>query len=190
MDTRIGTVALTYLAETGGTIVGYADTEAQAIIAGRAGWVDRPAERIRLELLAALDRDERFAKDFAHVTINGQTRKVRVYYRADTSPPASPVPAVSLPLDPWRRRLFLGALLDIDPHAITDAHAVATLAVLPTALSRIVVHTARAHHQDIWAGSPASHLVYRPGSERTARPAHHPQQHPLGHGDPQGDRSE
>jgi len=142
MHTRIGTIALAYLAETGGTFIDYADTQAQAIIAERAGWADRPAERIRLELLAALDRDERFAKDFAHVAINGQTRKVRVYYRAGTRPPGPPAPAVSLPLDPWRRRLFLGALLDIDPHAITDAHAVATLGVLPAALSRLP-HTQR-----------------------------------------------
>jgi HNH endonuclease len=142
MHTRIGTIALGYLAETGSTTVGYADTEAQAIIAERAGWSGRPAERIRLELLAALDRDERFAKDFAHVAINGQTRKVRVYHRAGTSLLAPPTLAVSLPLDPWRRRLFLGALLDIDPHAITDAHAVATLAVLPAALSRLP-HTQR-----------------------------------------------
>jgi len=143
MHTRIGTIALAYLAETGGTSIGYADTEAQAIIAEHAGWADRPAERIRLELLAALDRDERFAKDFAHMAVNGQTRKVRVYYRADTSPPAPLAPAaISLPHDPWRRRLFLGALLNIDPHAITDAHAVATLKVLPAALARLP-HTQR-----------------------------------------------
>ena len=110
MHTRIGTIVLAYLAETGGTIIGYTDTEAQAIIAERAGWADRPAERIRLELLAALDRDERFAKDFAHVTINGQTRKVRVYRVADDpAPEPSPVPQ-ALPPDPWRRRQFIGTL--------------------------------------------------------------------------------
>ena len=37
MHTRIGTMTLEYLAETGGTRIGYADVAAQTIIASRAG---------------------------------------------------------------------------------------------------------------------------------------------------------
>jgi len=137
MQTRIGTITLAYFAETGDTNLGYADTSAQAIIAERAGWTGRSAERVRHELLDALDRDDRFTKDFAHVAIKGQARKVRVYHVADIARPAPATPAVCLPSDPWRRRQFIGSLLDIDPRSITEAYASAVLAALPAALARL-----------------------------------------------------
>jgi hypothetical protein len=137
MHTRIGTIALAFLAETGTTAIRYDDTEAQRIIAARAGWAAQPIDHLRSELLRALERDERFAKAFVHVEIEGQTRKVRLYHPLDAPPAATPTLAVALPLDPWRRRLFLGALLDLDPHDITDAHAASALAVLPEALMRL-----------------------------------------------------
>jgi len=106
MQTHIGTIALMYLAETKQAAIGYTDIESVAIIAERAGWTGRPADRIRLELFAALERDTRFAKGFTHAEINGQTRKVRVFRAVGAPVPVPPATALTLPLDPWRRRLY------------------------------------------------------------------------------------
>jgi HNH endonuclease len=137
MHTHIGTITLAYFAETAATSLSYADTQAQASIAERAGWTRRSAERIRSGLLAALERDGRFTKGFAHVAINGQARKVRVYHVAGIPQPAAPTSPLFLPSDPWRRRQFIGSMLDIDPRSVTEAHAGAVLAVLPNGMARL-----------------------------------------------------
>ncbi len=150
LHTRIGTIALAYLAETGGTSIGYADTAAQLIIAERADWAGWSAERLRLELLAALDRDERFAKTLPTWRSTARRAKCEVYHRAGTPPPAPPAPAVSLPRDPWRRRLFSGRTAR---HRSTRHHGRARCRDAGRTAGRtlqIAAHAAGAHHHSIW----------------------------------------
>jgi hypothetical protein len=137
MKTRIGTVVLRYFAETGRTSIGYADVEALAIVIARAGWFDRSERRARLELFAALQRDERFIKRLVRSDAGIRQRKARTFYVADATKitvAELELPALTLPPDPWRRRRFIGTLLDIDPHAVTDTLAAAVLLLLPSTM--------------------------------------------------------
>lgn len=133
MRTRIGEIAATLLQELQRTSIGYEDSDLLERIAELAG-LSNNARRRHL-VLQAIGRDDRFTRDFKHMPIGGIERRVRLFHL--TAPQIPEPPPVELPADPWRRRVFIGTLLDLDPHDVTPDHAAAVAPLLPAAMQRL-----------------------------------------------------
>lgn len=133
MQTRIGEIATELLQELQRTSISYDDHTLLEQIATLANLSDGPHRNATV--LQAIGRDHNFTRDFKHLLISGIERRIRVFHLAP--PPTTEPPSVELPIDPWRRRVFIGTLLDLDPHNVTSSHAAAIAPLLPAAMQRL-----------------------------------------------------
>lgn len=143
MQTRIGDLTITLLQETDQSAICYANMDLLDRIATLSGLGTNPHRRKRV--LQAIGRDERFTNDYIHIPIGNTERRVRVFFL--TPPKTSPAQPIELPADPWLRRVFVGIILDLDPHAVTPSHSAAVAVVLPEAMQRLTTK----QHQRICA---------------------------------------
>lgn len=133
MRTHIGKIAAVLLQEMQRSSIGYDDRDLLEQIAILANLSDGPHRNAIV--LQAIGRDDRFTRDFKHLPIGGIERRIRVFHL--TTPQIPEPPPVELPADPWQRRLFVGTLLDLDPHDVTPSHAAAVAPLLPAAMQRL-----------------------------------------------------
>lgn len=128
---KLGTYTLEVLTATGVTCVHQANKALLDQIALAAGIQEYPSPH--LQILNALDRDARFQKEITHVEHHGGSRRVRSFYLR-TQQREAVTTAIQLPTDPWRRRQFVGNLLELNPHLVTPTHSDAVASLLPSVM--------------------------------------------------------
>ena len=131
---KLGTYTLQVLQNAHTTCVCQADTALLDQIATLANIQSKSPPH--LLILAALERDARFHKEMTHVQHNGQSLRVRSFSICSEQH-TPPTMAVQLPQDPWRRRQFVGSLLECDPHVVTPAQSEVVASLLPPAMALV-----------------------------------------------------